>query len=31
MKIASQVYSDEFKRAVIQEVLDGVICKEEAR
>lgn len=24
-------YSDEFKRAVVQKVLDGIICKEEAR
>jgi transposase-like protein len=25
------IYSDEFKRAVVQEVLDGIVGKEEAR
>jgi len=31
MKRPSEIYSETIKRAVIREVLDGVICKEEAR
>jgi transposase len=31
MRRTKQFYSDGFKKAVIQEVMDGIICKDEAR